>query len=100
MLAALARSMPPGITWSRPEGGMFVWLTLPQGCDGGALLARAITEARVAFVPGRAFFAHDGGANTIRLSFSLAGEAQLDEGIARLGKLIAETGCCAKGSLA
>ncbi len=93
MLAALTRSMPAGVAWTRPEGGMFVWLTLPEGCDGTRLLARAIEEARLAFVPGRAFFADESGSNTIRLSFSLASEAQLDQGLARLGRLISETIC-------
>jgi len=69
MLAALEREMPAGVEWSRPEGGMFIWLTLPEGMDGADLLARSIDSARVAFVPGRAFFADGTGANTIRLSF-------------------------------
>lgn len=91
MLAALARHMPPGVTWSRPQGGMFIWVTLPEGVDGARLLARAVAEARVAFVPGKAFFAGEPVTNTIRLSFSLAGEAQIDQGLARLGRLIAAT---------
>ena len=88
MLAALEREMPEGVTWTRPEGGMFVWLTLPAGMDGAALLARSLESARVAFVPGKAFFADGSGANTIRLSFSCASEATIDEGIRRLGGLI------------
>ena len=51
-LDALARHMPQGVTWSKPQGGMFVWLRLPEGIDGKELLARAIAEERVAFVPG------------------------------------------------
>jgi DNA-binding transcriptional MocR family regulator len=88
MLAALARHMPEGVTWTRPEGGMFIWLTLPPAMDGAELLARSLQSARVAFVPGRAFFADGSGGNTLRLSFSCAGTAQIDEGIARLGALI------------
>jgi len=88
MLAALAREMPEGVRFTRPEGGMFVWLTLPEGMDGAALLARAIAEQRVAFVPGGAFFADGSNRNTLRLSFSCASEAQIDEGIARLGRLL------------
>lgn len=91
MLAALARHMPAGVRWTRPQGGMFVWVTLPDTVDGAALLARAVAQARVAFVPGKAFFATDAAANTLRLSFSLASEAQIDEGIGRLGRLIAAT---------
>lgn len=89
MLAALAREMPAGVRWTRPEGGMFVWITLPEGMDGADLLARSLETERVAFVPGRAFFADGSGGNTIRLSFSRADEAAIDEGIGRLGRLIA-----------
>lgn len=89
MLAALAREMPKGVSWTRPEGGMFVWITLPEGMDGATLLARSLETERVAFVPGRAFFADGSGGNTIRLSFSRADQAAIDEGIRRLGALIA-----------
>lgn len=88
MLAALARHMPAGVEWTRPEGGMFVWLTLPAHLDGADLLARSLESQRVAFVPGRAFFADGSGGNTLRLSFSRADEATIDEGIARLGRLL------------
>jgi DNA-binding transcriptional MocR family regulator len=88
MLAALERHMPEGAGWTRPGGGLFVWLRLPDGTDGASLLDRAVKEAGVAFVPGAAFF-HDGrGRNTLRLSYSLATEAEIEEGIARLAKLI------------
>lgn len=89
MLAALDRYMPDGVTWSRPEGGMFVWVTLPESMDGANLLARAVRDAKVAFVPGGAFFADGSGRNTLRLSFSLADDAQIDAGIRRLGETIA-----------
>jgi DNA-binding transcriptional MocR family regulator len=89
MVAALARHMPAGVQWTKPEGGMFVWITLPAGMDGADLLARSLATERVAFVPGRAFFADGSGGNTIRLSFSRADEAAIDEGIKRLGRLIA-----------
>jgi len=88
MLAALQREMPAGVSWTRPEGGMFIWLTLPEGMDGAALLAASLESARVAFVPGRAFFADGSGANTVRLSFSCATPEMIDEGIGRLGRLI------------
>jgi DNA-binding transcriptional MocR family regulator len=88
MMAALARSMPNGVEWTKPEGGLFVWVTLPAGVDGAELLARAIAEERVAFVPGNAFFATDAMANTIRLNFSCPNEAEIAEGIGRLGRLI------------
>ena len=89
LLAALAREMPPGVSWTRPEGGMFVWLTLPARLDAADLLAKSLHSARVAFVPGRAFFADGSNANTLRLSFSCASAEVIDEGMARLGRLIA-----------
>ncbi|HEY1721258.1 MAG TPA: PLP-dependent aminotransferase family protein [Magnetospirillaceae bacterium] len=88
MLQALEREMPPGVTWTKPEGGMFIWVTLPSDLDGAKLLERAITEARVAFVPGEAFYADRSQRNHIRLSFSATNPAAIDDGIARLGKLL------------
>lgn len=88
MLAALQREMPEGVTWTRPEGGMFIWLTLPDHIDGADLLARSLNGEKVAFVPGHAFFADGSGRNTIRLSFTLHDKAMVDEGIARLGRLL------------
>ncbi|MHC5538244.1 aminotransferase-like domain-containing protein, partial [Singulisphaera rosea] len=88
MLAALARWMPEGTSWTRPDGGMFVWVTLPEGFDGAELLAAAIAEERVAFVPGGAFFTDGTGRNTIRLSYSLQTEATIEEGIRRLGLVV------------
>ncbi|MDH4412510.1 MAG: PLP-dependent aminotransferase family protein [Rhizobium sp.] len=90
MLAALERYMPAGTHWTRPEGGMFVWVTLPDGMDGAALLARSVETEKVAFVPGQAFFADRSGANTIRLSYSCANEAMIEEGIRRLGRLVGQ----------
>lgn len=91
MLAALARHMPEGVEWTRPEGGMFIWVTLPAGMDGAALLARAIETEKVAFVPGKAFHADGSGANTLRLSFSCADAQTIEEGISRLGRAIARS---------
>ncbi len=88
MLAALARHMPEGVTWTRPEGGLFVWLTLPEGVDASELLKQALEEANVAFVPGGAFFHDARRRNTLRLSFSLPGEEQIERGIAALARLI------------
>lgn len=89
MLKALQREMPAGVSWTRPEGGMFVWLTLPDHMDAADLLARSLETERVAFVPGRAFFADGSNGNTLRLSFSCANDEQIDEGMRRLGRLIA-----------
>ena len=88
ILKALEREMPEGVSWTHPEGGMFVWVTLPDGMDGARLLEQSVASARVAFVPGQAFFADGTGANTIRLSFSCASEDMIDEGIMRLAGLI------------
>lgn len=91
MLAALETHMPAGTSWTRPDGGMFIWLELPAGIDATELLASSVEEAKVAFVPGRAFHPDGSGANTMRLSFSCAEPARIEEGIARLGALVAET---------
>ncbi len=88
MLAALEREMPEGVTFTRPEGGMFIWITLPEDVDGADLLARAVAEQRVAFVPGGAFYADGSNRNTARVSYSCASDQQIDEGIARIGRLL------------
>ncbi len=88
MLEALKAHMPDGVTWTHPDGGMFIWVTLPKQIDGAVLLADSLRDERVAFVPGKAFFADGSGANTIRLSFSRADEKTIAEGIARLGRAV------------
>ncbi|WP_064694588.1 aminotransferase-like domain-containing protein [Rhizobium aegyptiacum] len=90
MLAALQKYMPKGISWTKPEGGMFIWITLPESMDGAKLLAKSLESAKVAFVPGKAFFADGSGANTFRVSFSCANEQMIEDGISRLGKLVAD----------
>lgn len=88
MVQALEEFMPEGVAFTRPAGGMFIWVQLPEGFDGAALLARAITEERVAFVPGSAFYATQPMLNTLRLSFSATCPDKIREGIRRLGALI------------
>jgi len=88
MLSALEEFAPAGITWTRPQGGMFVWLELPEGVNGVHLLERAIKEANVAFVPGAAFFADRSGLNTIRMSFSATNPERIREGVRRLCELV------------
>ncbi len=90
MLEALTQHMPPSVTWTRPEGGLFVWATLSPNIDTAALLKRAVAEAKVAFVPGHAFFTDGSGRNTMRLSFSLPSAEKISEGISKLGALIAQ----------
>jgi 2-aminoadipate transaminase len=89
MLAALERYMPEGVSWNRPEGGMFVWVSLPQAIDSMKLLEAAIAQ-NVAFVPGGPFFADQAQHNTLRLSFVTVPPARIDEGVARLAALIRE----------
>ncbi len=88
MLEALDETMPTSASWTRPEGGMFVWLQLPGGLDGAELLAAALREEKIAFVPGSAFFADGSGHSFIRLNYSLRSENDIREGIGRLARLI------------
>lgn len=91
MLQALDRHMPEGVSWTQPEGGMFIWLTLPRHLDSAQLLAKAIETQKLAFVPGKAFFADGSGTNTLRLNFTRTGETVINEGIKRLGLVLRET---------
>ncbi|WP_347340506.1 PLP-dependent aminotransferase family protein [Pontivivens nitratireducens] len=84
MLSLMARTLPEGSRWSEPEGGMFVWVTLPEGMDAAAILARAVADHGIAFVPGHAFHADGRGRNTMRLSFSLPSTDDIVEGMRRL----------------
>lgn len=88
MLSSLEQHMPLGVSWSRPGGGMFVWVQLPASIDATALLMQAIT-AGIAFVPGQHFFAHSPAPkNMIRLSFVTVSEETIDVGIRKLAALI------------
>ncbi|HLJ57474.1 MAG TPA: PLP-dependent aminotransferase family protein [Chthonomonadaceae bacterium] len=88
MLAALQSCMPSGVAWTRPAGGMFVWLTLPEGMDASAPLKAAMARG-VIFVPGASFHPEGRGANTLRLNFVSASEAKIAEGIRLLADVIA-----------
>ena len=87
-MAALERSMPAGVRWTRPEGGFLTWLTLPHGIDTTVLAEQAL-EVGVAFVPGAPFAVDGEGRNSLRLSFSRVSDEEIDEGVVRLGTLIA-----------
>lgn len=87
MLQALAEYMPPGVTWNEPEGGFFIWLTLPHYLDAKAMLPLALRE-KVAYVSGGAFHVDGRGKNTIRLAFSQASVEDITEGIRRLSQVI------------
>ena len=88
MLDAMAEHFPASVSWTKPEGGMFIWVTLPKSIDAMELLDQAIA-ARVAFVPGAPFYANAPETNTLRLSFVTVPPDRIREGIAILGKLIA-----------
>ncbi|MEJ7807912.1 MAG: PLP-dependent aminotransferase family protein [Telluria sp.] len=88
MLDAMAESFPSSVTWTKPEGGMFIWVTLPKQIDAMKLLDQAIA-AKVAFVPGAPFYANEPETNTLRLSFVTVPPERIREGVAVLAKLIA-----------
>jgi 2-aminoadipate transaminase len=88
MLNALTEFFPKTAHWTQPEGGMFIWVTLPEHIDSMKLLDEAIAQ-NVAFVPGAPFFANAPQRNTLRLSFVTVPPGRIREGIAKLGKLIA-----------
>jgi 2-aminoadipate transaminase len=88
MLDAMAEHFPASATWTRPEGGMFIWVTLPPHIDAMELLDAAIKD-NVAFVPGAPFYANAPETNTLRLSFVTVPPERIRHGIAVLGKLIA-----------
>ncbi len=87
MLSALKEYMPPGVSWTEPEGGLFLFLTLPEYMDAEELFMQAIRE-KVAFVLGNVFYCDGCGRNTMRLNFSFASKEMNAEGIKRLAKAI------------
>ena len=89
MLEALHEHFPAEATWTEPEGGLFIWATLPDYIDTGDLLAKAL-RADVAFVPGQAAYVDGRGGNSMRLNFSGVDEDEIREGIRRIGKVIGE----------
>jgi 2-aminoadipate transaminase len=90
MLKALEQAFPDpsvGVRWTHPQGGLFLWASLPDWMDTAELLNEAVKE-KVAFVPGAPFFPGGGGHNTMRLNFSNAQDEQIEEGIARIGRVV------------
>lgn len=87
MLQGLRENMPEGTTWTVPQGGFFVWVTLPEGLDSQAMLPRAVS-ARVAYVPGPAFYGDGLGSRNMRLSFCFPTPERILEGTRRLGEVI------------
>ena len=88
MLAALDRHFPPGVRWTRPKGGLFLWATAPRGTDMAEVLKEALSE-KVAFVPGAPFHPAGGAHESMRLNFSYAPPDVIEEGIRRLGRVLA-----------
>jgi 2-aminoadipate transaminase len=89
MLEALPKYFPPEAKWTTPSGGFYVWVTLPEYVDTQALLAAAV-ERRVAYVPGTAFYPDGGGHDRLRLAFCYPTETDIEEGVRRLGELLAD----------
>ncbi|MCL4499354.1 MAG: PLP-dependent aminotransferase family protein, partial [Chloroflexi bacterium] len=88
MLSALESFMPEGTTWTKPNGGLFVWVSLPEAIDVGEMLAEAIQKAKVAYISGRAFYPDGSGKNSMRLNFSFCEEGIITVGIERLSEVI------------
>jgi 2-aminoadipate transaminase len=89
MLDAMEELFPPGVQWTKPKGGLFLWGMLPKGMDTTEIFKTAV-QRKVAFVPGTSFYAQGGGENTMRLNFSYATPDQIHRGIERLGNLLKE----------
>jgi 2-aminoadipate transaminase len=89
MLEMMDEMFPPGVSWTKPQGGMFLWGVLPENVDAAEVLKVAI-QRKVAFVPGAAFHPNGGGANTMRLNFSFSDPDNIREGITRLGVTLKE----------
>jgi 2-aminoadipate transaminase len=87
MLAAMDEHFPKEVAWTRPQGGLFVWVRCPEGVDTEPLLKKAL-EVKVAFVPGFAFFPDGSGKNAMRLNFSAMPPAKIQVGIKRLGRVL------------
>ncbi len=87
MLGALEAEMPAGVEWTRPAGGLYVWMTVPEPLDTGDLMAKALKH-RVAYVPGRGFYADGSGSRQLRLCYSHPPPERIREGVVRLGELL------------
>jgi len=87
MLAAMEEYFPEEVSWTRPQGGLFLWVKLPEAVDSQELLTEALQE-KVAFVPGTAFYADGRGRDAMRLTFATCSTEKIDQGIRRLGKAI------------
>ena len=89
MIEMMEEMFPPGVSWVKPKGGMFLWGIMPKGMDAAEVLKRAV-DRKVAFVPGAAFHPRGGGDNTMRLNFSYSSPDTIREGVTRLGITLKE----------
>ena len=89
MLEMMEEMFPPEVSWTRPQGGMFLWGMMPENLDSAEVLKAAL-ERKVAFVPGESFHATSGGKNTMRINFSYSAPDIIREGITRLGLTLKE----------
>jgi 2-aminoadipate transaminase len=87
MLSALERYLPPGCTWTKPDGGFYVWVTVPRGVDTKAMLPRAV-DARVAYASGSGFFTDKSGSRQMRLSYCYPAPERIREGVRRLAAVL------------
>ena len=87
MITAIEENFPAEVSFTRPEGGMFLWVTLPERLSALELFEHAVRE-KVAFVPGTPFFVDGCGTNNMRLNFSNADQDMIEEGIRRLGRIM------------
>jgi 2-aminoadipate transaminase len=84
MLDSLEDAMPSEVQWTRPAGGLFLWVVLPEQLDSEAILTESIEQARVIYVPGHPFHVNDTGRNTLRVAFSKESEDNIRAGVHRL----------------
>ncbi len=89
MLKALEREMPEGTTWTSPQGGFFLWVTLPDGLDSVEIVAEC-RNRRVDYIPGTSFFSDGSGRQSLRLSYSAVTEDEIDTGVARIAEVVKE----------
>ena len=89
MLKTMAETFPEGVTWTHPEGGLFTWVTLPEGVDAGQI-APKLLEQNVAYVPGAAFYPYPGKENHFRMNYSNATEENLVIGVKRIGAVLTQ----------
>jgi 2-aminoadipate transaminase len=87
MLQCFRKYMPAEVSWTEPEGGLFLFVTMPQGMNAAGILKRSI-ENNVAFVDGSTFFCNDQGHNTMRINFSFSGNKEIETGVERLAEVI------------